>query len=179
MMVPMCFSYQSHQLICSMAYPGAAPRVWHWGRGRDRYIGRTASPWHTPPTPNFGLSSDFGHFILRKGILTFFNVGKSKKIAKYWRDYPLRPQDWEYVSSVPPRGAAFGPTSSAALIWVRILTMIFSGNRRVLRWVSTKESPWLLNYLTTFLFTDICKNLFLRKLVILTFHDLWAADHAR
>ena len=59
--------------------PGAAPRVWLWGGGRDRYIGGTASPWHTPPTPNFGFSSDFGHFILRKGMLTFVSKKCWKK----------------------------------------------------------------------------------------------------
>ena len=34
--------------------------------------GGTASPRHTPPTPHFGFSPDFGHFILRQAMLTFF-----------------------------------------------------------------------------------------------------------
>ena len=37
-----------------------------------RYIRGMASQRHTPPTPNFCFSSDFGHLILRKVMLMFF-----------------------------------------------------------------------------------------------------------
>ena len=50
--------------------------------------GGTASPRHAPATPNFGFSSDFGHFILWKVMQTFKNVKKLKN-REILGDHPL------------------------------------------------------------------------------------------
>ena len=60
-----------------------------------------------PTYPNFGSSSDFGHLMLRKALLTFKKIIKKRKITKYWGDYLLRPQDWGTRTPRPP-GAAPG-----------------------------------------------------------------------